>query len=120
VIDYAGRDPGSRRGQSSLGRLGAGIAAVETPASCIQCKGKDIDIPTAVGQLTQFVWDELTGIQTGKLKGRLDGLCSCDKIQHITDGRQNAVKRPSRDTVGVSSTCRRSTATMQAYEKLAT
>jgi branched-chain amino acid aminotransferase len=45
-----------------LEAFGAGTAAVVTPVSCIQYKGQDIEIP-AVGQLTQRVWDEITGIQ---------------------------------------------------------
>jgi branched-chain amino acid aminotransferase len=51
-----------------LEAFGAGTAAVVTPVSCIQYKGKDIDIP-AVGKLTQRVWDELTGIQYRKIDG---------------------------------------------------
>ncbi|KAG7359756.1 aminotransferase [Nitzschia inconspicua] len=45
-----------------LEAFGAGTAAVVTPVSCIQYKGEDIEIP-AVGDLTQRVWDEITGIQ---------------------------------------------------------
>ena len=45
-----------------LEAFGAGTAAVVTPVSCIQYKGDDIEIP-AVGDLTQRVWDEITGIQ---------------------------------------------------------
>ena len=48
--------------------FGAGTAAVVTPVSCIRYKGQDIDIP-AVGDVTQRVWDELTGIQYGKIEG---------------------------------------------------
>jgi len=48
--------------------FGAGTAAVVTPVECIQYKGKDIEIP-AVGEITQRVWDEITGIQYGKLQG---------------------------------------------------
>jgi branched-chain amino acid aminotransferase len=48
--------------------FGAGTAAVVTPVSCIQYKGKDIEIP-AVGELTQRVWNEITGIQYGKIEG---------------------------------------------------
>ena len=48
--------------------FGAGTAAVVTPVSCIQYKGKDIDIP-AVGEVTQRVWDEITGIQYGRIDG---------------------------------------------------
>lgn len=47
-----------------LEAFGAGTAAVVTPVSCIQYKGKDIEIPS-VGDLTQRVWDEITGIQYG-------------------------------------------------------
>ena len=48
--------------------FGTGTAAVVTPVSCIQYKGKDIEIP-AVGKLTQRVWDKITGIQYGKVEG---------------------------------------------------
>ncbi len=48
--------------------FGAGTAAVVTPISCIQYKGKDIEIP-AVGDVTKRVWDEITGIQYGKIEG---------------------------------------------------
>jgi branched-chain amino acid aminotransferase len=48
--------------------FGAGTAAVVAPVSCIQYKGKDIEIP-AVGKLTQRVWDEISGIQYGKSEG---------------------------------------------------
>lgn len=51
-----------------LEAFGAGTAAVVTPISCIQYKGKDIDIP-AVGKLTRRIWDEITGIQYGKKQG---------------------------------------------------
>jgi branched-chain amino acid aminotransferase len=57
---------------SDDGRLieafGAGTAAVVSPISCIQYKGKDIEIP-ATGKLTKRIWDEITGIQYGKIKG---------------------------------------------------
>ena len=51
--------------------FGAGTAAVVTPVSCIRYKGNDIEIPTAdgAGEITQRVWDQLTGIQYGKLEG---------------------------------------------------
>ena len=48
--------------------FGAGTAAVVTPVSCIQYKGKDISVP-AVGKLTQRMWDKITGIQYGKIEG---------------------------------------------------
>lgn len=48
--------------------FGAGTAAVVTPVSCIQYKGVDIEIDS-VGELTKRVWDELTGIQYGKVEG---------------------------------------------------
>jgi branched-chain amino acid aminotransferase len=48
--------------------FGAGTAAVVTPISCIQYKGKDIEIPTN-GELTKRIWDEITGIQYGKIEG---------------------------------------------------
>lgn len=47
--------------------FGAGTAAVVCPISCIQYKGVDIDIP-ATGDLTKRVWNEITGIQYGKLE----------------------------------------------------
>lgn len=51
-----------------LEAFGAGTAAVVTPVSCIQYQGKDIEIPS-VGSVTQRVWDEITGIQYGKIEG---------------------------------------------------
>ena len=48
--------------------FGAGTAAVVTPISCIEYEGKDIEVP-ATGQLTQRIWDNLTGIQYGKIEG---------------------------------------------------
>ena len=48
--------------------FGAGTAAVVTPISCIQYKGRDIEIP-ATGELTKRIWNEITGIQYGKIKG---------------------------------------------------
>jgi len=57
---------------SDDGRLlevfGAGTAAVVSPVSCIRYKGRDISIP-AVGDMTKKVWNELTGIQYGKIEG---------------------------------------------------
>jgi branched-chain amino acid aminotransferase len=51
-----------------IGAFGAGTAAVISPISCIQYKGKDIEIPTT-GDLTTRIWDEITGIQYGKIEG---------------------------------------------------
>jgi len=51
-----------------LEAFGAGTAAVVTPVSCIQYKGKEIDIP-AVGELTQRVWNEIVGIQYREIEG---------------------------------------------------
>eukprot|EP00980_Cylindrotheca_fusiformis_P028635 scaffold22620_cov131-Cylindrotheca_fusiformis.AAC.30 len=51
-----------------LEAFGAGTAAVVSPISCIQYQGKDIEIP-AVGEVTQRVWNEITGIQYGKVEG---------------------------------------------------
>lgn len=48
--------------------FGAGTAAVVTPISCIEYQGEDIDVP-ATGPLTQRIWDEITGIQYGKIEG---------------------------------------------------
>jgi len=48
--------------------FGAGTAAVVTPISAIQYQGRDIDVP-ATGDLTKRIWDEITGIQYGKIKG---------------------------------------------------
>lgn len=48
--------------------FGAGTAAVVSPISCIQYKGKDIEIP-AVGDVTQRIWDEITGMQYGTREG---------------------------------------------------
>ena len=48
--------------------FGAGTAAVVTPVSCIRYKGEDIEIK-AVGEVTQRMWDEITGIQYGKTEG---------------------------------------------------
>ena len=57
---------------ASEGRLlevfGTGTAAVVTPVSCIRYKGEDIEIP-APGTVTERVWDEITGIQYGKVEG---------------------------------------------------
>ena len=51
-----------------LEAFGAGTAAVVTPISCIQYKGKDIDIP-ATGDLTKRIWNEITSIQYGTMEG---------------------------------------------------
>lgn len=51
-----------------LEAFGAGTAAIVSPISCMQYKGKDISIP-AVGELTQRVWDEIVGIQYRKIEG---------------------------------------------------
>ena len=48
--------------------FGTGTAAVVTPISCIGYKGTDISIP-ATGELTRLIWDELTGIQYGRVEG---------------------------------------------------
>lgn len=48
--------------------FGSGTAAVVTPISAIQYKGEDIDVP-ATGELTKRIWNELTGIQYGTIKG---------------------------------------------------
>lgn len=65
------------RDAAEAGRLveafGAGTAAVVTPIECIKYKGVDIEIP-ATGHLTQRIWDELTGIQYGKIPGP-EGWC---------------------------------------------
>lgn len=51
-----------------LEAFGAGTAAVVTPISCIQYQGKDIEIP-ATGPVAKRVWEEVTGIQYGKIEG---------------------------------------------------
>lgn len=48
--------------------FGAGTAAVVTPISGIQYKGVDIEVPTG-GELAKRIWNEMTGIQYGKIKG---------------------------------------------------
>lgn len=48
--------------------FGAGTAAVVTPISCIQYKGQDIEVP-ATGELTKRIFNEIIGIQYGKIKG---------------------------------------------------
>jgi branched-chain amino acid aminotransferase len=47
--------------------FGAGTAAVVTPISCIEYKGEEIVIPST-GDATLKVWDQLTGIQYGKIE----------------------------------------------------
>ena len=49
-----------------LEAFGAGTAAVVTPISCIEYKGQEIEIP-ATGEVTMKVWDQITGIQYGKI-----------------------------------------------------
>mmetsp|Transcript_5790 Transcript_5790/g.10098 ORF Transcript_5790/g.10098 Transcript_5790/m.10098 type:complete len:157 (-) Transcript_5790:42-512(-) len=51
-----------------LEAFGAGTAAVVSPISCIKYKGEDLEIP-ATGEITQRVWDEITGIQYGVRDG---------------------------------------------------
>lgn len=51
-----------------LEAFGAGTAAVVTPIDCIQYKGEDISIP-ATGEVTKRIWDQITGIQYGKIEG---------------------------------------------------
>ena len=58
------------RNAAKDGRLveafGAGTAAVVTPISCVEHKGEEIEIP-ATGEVTLKVWEQLTGIQYGKI-----------------------------------------------------
>lgn len=60
------------RDAAAEGRLieafGAGTAAVVTPISCIEYKGKDIEIP-ATGDLTMRIFSDLMSIQYGKVEG---------------------------------------------------
>lgn len=49
--------------------FGAGTAAVVTPISSIRHKGKDIGISADTGELTKRIWNEITGIQYGKVAG---------------------------------------------------
>ena len=49
--------------------FGAGTAAVVTPISSIRHKDKDIEISAETGELTRRIWDEITGIQYGKIAG---------------------------------------------------
>lgn len=48
--------------------FGAGTAAVVTPISCIQYKGDDIEIP-ATGELTKRVFNDVMGVQYGRIEG---------------------------------------------------
>lgn len=48
--------------------FGAGTAAVVTPIEAIQYMGNNISIP-ATGKWTRRFWEELTGIQSGRIKG---------------------------------------------------
>mmetsp|Transcript_14407 Transcript_14407/g.23800 ORF Transcript_14407/g.23800 Transcript_14407/m.23800 type:complete len:390 (-) Transcript_14407:27-1196(-) len=48
--------------------FGTGTAAVVTPIEGIQFQGSNIRIP-ATGEWTQRFWDELTGIQYGRMEG---------------------------------------------------
>lgn len=48
--------------------FGAGTAAVVTPIACIEYQGEDIAVP-ATGSLTKRIWDEITGIQYGRIEG---------------------------------------------------
>lgn len=50
-----------------LEAFGAGTAAVVTPISCIEYEGKEVTIP-ATGEVTMKVWNQLTGIQYGKIE----------------------------------------------------
>jgi branched-chain amino acid aminotransferase len=50
--------------------FGAGTAAVVTPIASIRYRGQDIQIPASpTGEITQRIWDTLTGIQYGKIPG---------------------------------------------------
>lgn len=49
--------------------FGAGTAAVVTPISSIRHKGQDIEISAETGELTKRIWNEITGIQYGKIAG---------------------------------------------------
>jgi branched-chain amino acid aminotransferase len=48
--------------------FGAGTAAVVTPIEAIQYMGTNIAIP-ATGKWTRRFWEELTGIQSGRIQG---------------------------------------------------
>jgi branched-chain amino acid aminotransferase len=59
-----------------LEAFGAGTAAVVTPIASIRYRGQDIHIQnpsspttTTTGEITQRIWDTLTGIQYGTMKG---------------------------------------------------
>ena len=56
--------------------FGCGTAAVVSPIEAISYQGKNYDVPldrdnadAVAGKLTQRVWDEITGIQVGKVEG---------------------------------------------------
>jgi branched-chain amino acid aminotransferase len=50
--------------------FGAGTAAVVVPIASIQYQGTEYSIPTGVEHsLTQRIWDNITGIQYGSIKG---------------------------------------------------
>lgn len=50
-----------------LEAFGAGTAAVVTPISCVEYNGEEIEIPST-GEVTLKVWEQLTGIQYGKIE----------------------------------------------------
>lgn len=52
-----------------LEAFGAGTAAIVTPISCIEYRGKDIEISESPGTLTQRFKTEITGIQYGGKQG---------------------------------------------------
>jgi branched-chain amino acid aminotransferase len=59
-----------------LEAFGAGTAAVVAPIASIRYRGQDIHIQnpsspttTTTGEITQRIWDTLTGIQYGTMKG---------------------------------------------------
>lgn len=49
--------------------FGAGTAAVVTPVGCIQYRGIDMEFTNAPGKITKRIWDEITGVQYGKVVG---------------------------------------------------
>lgn len=52
--------------------FGTGTAVVVSPIKCIHYDGQDYDVPIdtecGAGPLTQWMWDNITGIQTGKIE----------------------------------------------------
>ena len=63
-----------------------GTAAVISPVGKIVDHGKEICIPSGMekmGEITQKLYDTLTGIQMGRIKARRDGL-KCGVINRIT------------------------------------